>query len=104
MKNNKNCQITSCGWGYRHELLGLILLIIASVLTVFTTKGLSVAAMFLVGLVLYCHKFLGCHCCYSETHDHSEDGTCDMATKPMGKVSKVKKAMVKKAMVKKVKV
>ena len=99
MKNNKNCQVTSCGWGYRHELFGLILLIIASVLTVFTASAFGIAAMFLVGLVLYCHKFLGCHCCHSDTHDHSGDATSEMGTKSMGKVAKVKKSMVKKVKV-----
>ena len=83
----------SCGWGYRHELFGLILLIIATVLTVFTAKGLGIAAMFIVGLVLYCHKFLGCHCCHS-SDDHPE--SCDTETKPLVKVAKVKKAVVKK--------
>ncbi len=99
MKNKKNCQMASCGWGYRHELFGLILLIIASVLTVFTAKALGIAAMFLVGLVLYCHKFLGCHCCHSEAHCHAEDGTCEVESKPLAKIAKVKKAVVKKVKV-----
>ena len=94
MKNKKDCDMMSCGWGYRHELFGLILLIIASVLTVFTCKALGIAAMFLVGLVLYCHKFLGCHCGHSCVHCHSMDAVSD--TELVQKVEKAKKAVAKK--------
>ena len=102
MKTKKNCSMTSCGWGYRHELFGLILLIIASVLTVFTAKALGIVAMFAVGLILYCHKFLGghcCPCCHSDAHTHGADETCNMGSKPMAKAVKVKKAVVKKVKV-----
>lgn len=95
MKNSKNCQTTSCGWGHRHELLGFTLLILASVLTVFTQSALAIVAMFFVGVALYCRKFLGCHCCHCGYSDLGDE-VCDIGNKAMEKVEKVKKAKVKK--------
>ncbi|WP_133128169.1 hypothetical protein [Legionella nagasakiensis] len=53
-------KIHGCFWVYRFEILGLILLLIATILTILTANGIGIAAMFLVGLVLCAHKCL-CH-------------------------------------------
>ena len=74
MKNSKYCHLTACCWDYRHELLGLILLIIATLLTLATCNGLGIFAMFLVGGVLCCYKHLCCHVSHGDMHCNSADG------------------------------
>lgn len=68
MKDSKHCHSVGCVWGHRHELLGLILLIIATILTVVSYNGFGILAMFIVGAVLCCYKYWHfCHC--HHTHD-----------------------------------
>lgn len=58
-----------CVWACRFELVGLILLAIATVLTIITGNGIGIAAMFLAGLVLFGYKQFGhkvCHVCHPE--------------------------------------
>ena len=77
---DKNCSVTACIWGYRQELVGLILLIIATLITLMTWNGFGIAAMFLVGLALFAHGRLFCHCnkCHSDAHcGSSECGDMD---------------------------
>ena len=68
MKDSKYCRMTSCCWGYRHEILGLILLIIATLLTISTYNSCGIVAMFLVGTILCCYKYLGCYKAYNGDH------------------------------------
>lgn len=75
MKNKKDCSTIACCWNYRHELSGLILLVIATLLTVFTGSSLGIFAMFLVGLILYGHKFWSCHRLGQDDCDSSK-GDC----------------------------
>jgi hypothetical protein len=79
MKGKKDCSVMACCWNYRHELSGLILLVIATLLTVFTGSSLGIFAMFLVGLVLYCHKFWSCHRMGQEDCGSSQ-GDCHSST------------------------
>jgi hypothetical protein len=69
MDSSKKCS-TSCYWTYRYEILGLVLLFIATALTVVSLNSLGILAMFVVGAVLCCHKYIGC-CC------HVHHGVCD---------------------------
>ena len=65
MKNTKSCQATGCCWTHRHEVLGIVLLILGTILTVITFSGLGIAAMLLVGFAMCCHRHFGCcrgHC------------------------------------------
>ena len=91
MKDNKYGQATSCCWGYRHELVGLILLVLATILTILTCNSFGIVAMFLVGLVLCCYKHL---CCHSHAHCHMSE-ECEAT--PMEKEDKlqVKKSATK---------
>ena len=93
MKNKKYCEITSCCWGYRHELIGIILLILATILTLATCNSMGIFAMFLVGVVLFCHKCWFWHC-HMDSHCHSSEDECGveniekepkMVKKPKGK-------------------
>jgi hypothetical protein len=70
MKDTKFCKTTACCWAYRHELLGLILLVIATFLTIVTANSFGIAAMFLVALVLCCYRHLSCHAAHGNTHCH----------------------------------
>lgn len=76
MKDSKYCQMTSCCWGMRHEILGLILLIIAAFLTIISFNGLGIFAMFLAGIVLCCCKHIGCHVHDGDAHCHSIEEHC----------------------------
>jgi hypothetical protein len=82
MKDPK--KIHTCLWAYRFELLGLILLVIATLLTIFTFNSVGIAAMFLVALVLCAH---GCLCnkcskvCQSEETEKSKTTTKKPPTK-----------------------
>lgn len=105
MKSKKSCEMTACGKGYRHELLGLILLVLATVLTIFTGNSLGIFGMFLVGLALFCRKFWHCNCpCHGHEHGHSDDH-CHALEEEFSIVhvekehKPVKKAKVKKAKV-----
>lgn len=80
MKNSKYCQITACCWGYRHELLGLILLIIATFLTIATCNSFGIVGMFIVGGVLCFYKHLCCHAHHGDNHCHVGDEHADVAS------------------------
>jgi hypothetical protein len=73
MKNKKYGEMTTCCWGYRHELLGLVLLVLATILTIVTASGPGIFAMFLVGLGLVCCKHWSHHCCHTDTHCHTDE-------------------------------
>jgi hypothetical protein len=62
MEDLKECRV-SCYWTYRFELLGLVLIFIATILTIVTFNSLGIAAMFVVGAALCCHKYLSCNSC-----------------------------------------
>ena len=95
MKNSKYCHITACCWDCRHELLGLILLIIATFLTIATCNSFGIVAMFLVGGVLCCYKHLCCHVPHGDMHCHIDaecSGTDNAHKQQMKKsVGKAKK-------------
>ncbi len=96
MKDSKYCKVTSCCWDHRHELVGLILLIIASFLTIVTCNGLGIIGMFLVGLVLCCHKHF---CCpmhhHHHDHCHTDEECCDAMHEEHTDKSQVKKSSAK---------
>lgn len=76
----------SCWWSYRKEVLGLVLIFTATVLTLVTLNSVGIAAMFVVGLLLLCHKHLHCsssEVCHTDCHGDTEDGK-----KPTKKVMK----------------
>lgn len=89
MKDSKYKDCTTNCWSHRHELLGLIFLIIATLLTIVSHSGCGIVAMFIVGLVLCCCKHWHpmcyshehCHCPCHEGHEHEME-------KPAGKAKK----------------
>ncbi len=86
MKNSKYCKYTACCWDYRHELLGVILLVIATLLTIATCNSFGIAAMFLVGLVLCCCRHMSCH--FTHAHDACHSASEECATMPSEKDDK----------------
>ena len=73
MKDSKYCTTTACCWAYRHELVGLVLLAIATFLTIVTMNSLGIAAMFIVAAVLCSYRHLCCHIAHSNGQCHSVD-------------------------------
>ena len=88
---DKNCGVMACLWSGRQELVGLILLIIATLITLMTWNGFGLAAMFFVGLALFSQRHFFCHCKSSHSDTHCDTSECkDMDHKPV-KSSKAKK-------------
>ena len=73
--DSKDCKTSSCWWTNRYEVLGILLLIIATALTIIAWDSFGIVAMFIVGLVLIGHK----HFCYIGCHSscHAESESCD---------------------------
>ena len=83
---DKNCGVMACVWSCRKELIGLILIIIATFITLITWNGFGIVAMFFVGLALFSHRHFFCHC----KTGHCESSECsDMDNKAV-KTSKAK--------------
>jgi hypothetical protein len=73
MDNLENCDKKACCWAYRHELLGIILLVLATILTIVTGNGFGIFAMFIAGICLCCYKHICCHI----GHDHTNTPMCN---------------------------
>lgn len=81
MKDGKH--IGACYWAYRFEILGLFLLFIATILTLITLNSIGIAAMFVVGAALCCHKCFSkgaCTVCHPE-EEQEEEPTTETAKK-----------------------
>lgn len=80
-------KIHSCLWAYRYEVLGLILLVIAVLLTVFTLDSIGIAAMFLVALVLCGHRCL-CNKCCTVCHPDKDNDDLNLSDEPKSATKK----------------
>lgn len=81
MEDKENCDKKACCWAYRHELIGITLLVLATILTIITGNGFGIVAMFIAGICLCCYKHFCCHTC----HDHCGTSSCDMDDKSKAK-------------------
>lgn len=86
--NFKEGKWSGCCWSNRYEVLGILFLVIATILTIIAWDSFGIVAMFVVGLVLLGHKhfrYFGCHChCHDESCDTgqcTEAGACDTHVK-----------------------
>ena len=80
MDASGNDTTASCYRVHRLEILGIILLIIATFLTIASHDSAGIVMLFLVGLALCIHKcFAGGMCCY-HSHPLSETPCCKPAT------------------------
>lgn len=73
--NLKDNKWSGCCWNHKYEMLGIVFLVIATVLTIIAWDSFGIVAMFVVGLVLLGHKhfcYFGCRC-----HCHTHDEVCD---------------------------
>ncbi|KTD06552.1 hypothetical protein Lgra_3329 [Legionella gratiana] len=74
MKKIECSKMSTCLWTLRFEVLGVILLIIATCLTIFTGDSLGIAALFAAGVILCLfNKF----CCYVCSSKQSSCPVCD---------------------------
>jgi len=91
---DKDGKTNGCCTSHRCEILGVIMLAIAVVLTLLTFNGAGIFGMFIAGLVFCCHKHWGCRrchcgCCGPEmTH-------CDMPTPKKATVVAARKTTTK---------
>ena len=76
---------------HRCEILGIIFLAVATILTLLTFSGVGILGMFIVGMMFCCHKhwhgkrcYCGCSCC-------SDDTSCAMPVMPGKKEAGIKK-------------
>ena len=75
MKDTKACAVKSCCWG-KHEIIGTIFIIVATILTILTHNSFGILGMFIVGVMLLRNQHCNCYChssCHTET-------TCDDKT------------------------
>lgn len=56
MKGSKWCDVGSCCWEMRFEILGLVLIVIATLLTIASHNSFGIVTMFIVGAVLVCYR------------------------------------------------
>ncbi len=74
MIGSENCNTRNCLWGYRFEVVGLILIVLGVFLTLVYASDIGIGVLILVGGALCLHKHLGkCHC----HHNHDEMDCCD---------------------------
>lgn len=69
MSENKKCTKIHCIMQYRYELLGIILIVLATLLTIVTMDSLGIIAMYIIGAILCCHQYCLKH---SICRDNSE--------------------------------
>ncbi len=85
MDDKGKCKISECCKNHGCKIFGIILVVIATILTIITFNGLGILGMFIVGLMLCGHKHLsskmgcgcdcGCSCCAPECC--TEEGLCN---------------------------
>ena len=69
MNKGEECKTSGCKHGA--TIGGVILLIIATILTLITLNGIAIFGMFVVGVMLLCHKRIrcgssACPCCCND--------------------------------------
>lgn len=93
-KMEKNKKGDACCTSHRCEILGIIFLALATILTLLTFSGVGILGMFVVGTIFCCHKHwgrrcqCGCHCCNTDT-------SCSVPNEPK-KEPTAKRATTKK--------
>lgn len=87
MDSLKKCKMMDCCRMHRCGMVGMVLIVIASILTIITSSGLGIFGMFIAGLGMCCHKSLlcRCKCCGEECGD---DSKCDVVVKEPKKATK----------------
>jgi hypothetical protein len=89
--NLKDCKWGACSWNNRYELLGIVFLVVATILTIIAWDSFGIVAMYIVGLVCIGHKhfcYFGCNC---QCHRNGEICKLDeshLSTKGHDKVEK----------------
>lgn len=63
MDNKEACKSKEACHTPRCKIIGAIMLVIATILTLITLNGLAIFGMFVVGLVFCCHQHFMSKCC-----------------------------------------
>jgi hypothetical protein len=96
MNGIDKCKMSSCLRAHPCAIFGVILLVIASALTLITCSGLGIFGMFLTGVALCFHK----HCCCKSASTCDDDSACVSSCSPTDTAepaSSPKKASTKKS-------
>lgn len=90
MENSVKCKVMECCRSNRCSAVGIVLIVIASIMTIVTFSGLGIFGMFIVGLAMCCHKRLLCQCgCCNSTNVTDEVPTvCEAASKEPKRTTK----------------
>lgn len=78
------CKIRECCSSHRCEIVGIIFLALATVLTLITLNGMGIFGLFIVGVLMCCHKHMGCRKCNCECCA-SDDSECEPEKKVTSK-------------------
>ena len=75
-----NCKSSGCWSGA--TVGGIVLLVIATILTLITLNGIAILGMFIVGIMLMCHKRMSCcsscPCCKEGSCDTNKSSSCSI--------------------------
>jgi hypothetical protein len=56
MVKKKASSVMACCWDLRHEVIGIVLVLIATLMTIITYDSFGIVAMFVVGGFLICYR------------------------------------------------
>jgi len=75
-KDSGSCSVRSYCSTHCVEVVGLILLVVATFLTLVTLNGFGILGLFIVGLLLVTHKNWSCASCACPCHSNMECKPC----------------------------
>ncbi len=63
MENKKDCKVSACCRTHGCKIVGALVLVLATILTLITYDGMGIFGLFVVGLVFCCHRQMSCRSC-----------------------------------------
>jgi hypothetical protein len=85
MIGSENCKITTDCKTHWCGIFGIVLIVLATILTFVTSSGLGILGLFFAGIMMCCHKHWSCGktsecrcCCGCKCCDTEKDKVCDV--------------------------
>lgn len=78
MENKEQCKIKSCCSTHGCSIAGIILLVLATILTLITLNGAGILGLFIAGVVLCLHKNICCKMCHCGCMNN-KSACCDVS-------------------------
>ncbi len=91
MTKKNGCKMRECLSTHRREIVGGVLLLLATLLTILTLSGLGIFGMFLTGMFMCFHRHVWCCCKESGSEccdDESSPSVKSTTTRKTTKTSK----------------